>query len=160
MAKDKYPVTQAIRVLKESGIPYTLHPYDYEEKGGTKRAAQELGVDEHQVIKTLVMEDEHKEPVVVLMHGDREVSTKAFARTLEVKTIRPCDPEAAHRHTGYFVGGTSPLGLKKRLKIYFETSIADLPVVFINAGRKGLLARLSPQDLVKLIDAVPVDVAI
>jgi Cys-tRNA(Pro) deacylase len=160
MAKDKYPVTQAIRVLKESGIPYTLHPYDYEEKGGTKRAAQELGVDEHQVIKTLVMEDEHKEPVVVLMHGDREVSTKAFARALKVKTIRPCDPEVAHRHTGYFVGGTSPVGLKKRLKIYFEASIADLPFIYINAGRKGLLARLSPHDLVRMLEAVPVNVAI
>jgi len=160
MAKDKHPVTQAIRVLKESGIPYTLHPYDYEEKGGTKRAARELKVDEHQVIKTLVMEDENKEPFVVLMHGDRQVSTKAFARALKAKTVRPCDPEVAHRHTGYFVGGTSPLGLKKPLKIYFEASIADLPFIFINAGRKGLLARLSPQDLVKALDAAPVNASV
>jgi len=160
MAKDKHPVTQAIRVLKESGIPYTLHPYDYEEKGGTRRAAQELNVGEHRVIKTLVMEDEKKEPVVVLMHGDREVSTKSFARALNTKTVRPCDPEVAHRHTGYFVGGTSPLGLKKPLKIYFEASIADLPFIFINAGRKGLLARLSPRDLVRMLEAVPVNVAI
>jgi Cys-tRNA(Pro) deacylase len=160
MVKEKFPVTPAVRALKSSGIPYTLHPYDYEEKGGTRRAAQELDVDEHQVIKTLVMEDEYREPVVVLMHGDREVSTKVFARALKVKTIRPCDPEVAHRHTGYFVGGTSPLGLKKRLKIYFETSIADLPFIFINAGRKGLLARLSPRDLVRMLEAVPVNVAI
>jgi Cys-tRNA(Pro) deacylase len=160
MAKDKFPVTQAIRMLKDSGVSYTLHPYDYEEKGGTRRAAQELKADEHQVIKTLVMEDENKEPVVVLMHGDRQVSTKAFARALKVKTIRPCDPEVAHRHTGYFVGGTSPLGLKKRLKIYFEASIADLPFIFVNAGKKGLLARLSPHDLIKVLDAAPVNVAV
>jgi Cys-tRNA(Pro) deacylase len=160
MAKEKFPVTQAVRVLKGSGIPYSLHPYDYEEKGGTRRAAQELNVDEHQVIKTLVMEDETREPVVVLMHGDRQVSTKALARAIQVKTLRPCDPEVAHKHTGYFVGGTSPLGLRKHLKIYFEASIADLPFIFINAGRKGLLARLSPQDLVRVLEAAPVNVAI
>jgi Cys-tRNA(Pro) deacylase len=160
MVKDKFPVTQAIRVLKSSGIPYVLHPYDYEEKGGTRRAAQELNVDEHQVIKTLVMEDDKHEPLVVLMHGDRQVSTKALARAIKTKTVKPCDPEVAHKHTGYFVGGTSPLGLKKRLKVYFESSIADLPFIFINAGKKGLLARLSPQDLVKVLDAAPVNVAI
>lgn len=160
MAKEKFPATPAIRALKGSGIPHTLHSYAYEERGGTKRAAQELHVDEHQVIKTLVMEDDKHEPVVVLMHGDRQVSTKAFAGALNVKTARPCDPEVAHRHTGYLVGGTSPLGLKKPLKIYFEASIADLPFIFINAGKKGLLARLSPHDLVKLLDAVPVNVAV
>jgi Cys-tRNA(Pro) deacylase len=160
MAKDKFPVTQAIRALKSAGIPYALHPYNYEERGGTKWAAQELNVDEHQVIKTLVMEDENRETVVVLMHGDRQVSTKAFARVIKAKTVRPCDPEVAHKHTGYLVGGTSPLGLKKPLPIYFEASIADLPFIFVNAGRKGLLARLSPQDLVKLVDAAPVNVAI
>ena len=160
MAKDKFPVTQAVRMLNSSNIPYTLHPYDYEEKGGTRRAAQELNVNEHHVIKTLVMEDENKETVVVLMHGDRRVSTKAFARALQAKTIRPCDPEVAHRHTGYLVGGTSPLGLKKPLKIYFEASIADIPFIFVNAGRKGLLARLSPQDLVKVLDAAPINVAV
>jgi Cys-tRNA(Pro) deacylase len=106
------------------------------------------------------MEDDKHEPVVVLMHGDRQVSTKALARTLKAKTIRPCDPEVAHRHTGYLVGGTSPLGLKKPLNIYFEASIADLPFIFVNAGRKGLLARLSPHDLVKVLDAAPVNVAI
>jgi len=160
MSKDKIPMTQAIRVLKGSGVPYSLHPYDYQEKGGTRRAAQELGKDEHQVIKTLIMEDEKKEPVVVLMHGDKQVSTKVFARALNVKTIRPCDPDTAHKHTGYFVGGTSPLGLKKPLKIYFEKTIADLPLVFINAGGKGLLARMSPQDLIKVLDAAPVNVAV
>jgi len=153
-------VTQAVRALKNSGTPYSLHLYDYGEKGGTKRAAQELNVDEHQVIKTLVMEDENREPVVVLMHGDRQVSTKAFARALEAKTVRPCEPEVAHKHTGYLVGGTSPLGMKRRLKIYFEESIAALPFIFINAGKRGLLARLSPQDLIRMVDATPVNVAI
>jgi len=160
MAKDKFPMTQAIRMLNSSGIPYSLHPYDYEEKGGTRRAAQELNADEHQVIKTLVMEDDRREPVVVLMHGDRQVSTKALARALNVKTIRPCSPEVANRHTGYLVGGTSPLGLKKPLKIYFEASIAGLPFIFINAGRKGLLARLHPQDLINMLDAAPVNAAL
>jgi len=160
MPKNRFPVTPAIRVLKVSRISYTLHSYKYEEKGGTKLAADELNVDEHQVIKTLVMENERREPVVVLMHGDKQVSTKAFARALKVKTIRPCEPEVAHRHTGYFVGGISPLGPKKQLKMYYETSIMDLPYVYINAGRKGLLARISPEELVKMIEAIPVNVAI
>jgi len=160
MPKNRFPVTPAIRVLKVSRISYTLHSYKYEEKGGTKLAADELNVDEHQVIKTLVMENERREPVVVLMHGDKQVSTKAFARALKVKTIRPCEPEVAHRHTGYFVGGISSLGPKKQLKMYYETSIMDLPYVYINAGRKGLLARISPEELVKMIEAIPVSVAI
>jgi Cys-tRNA(Pro) deacylase len=160
MAKDKFPATAAIRVLKASGIPFTLHPYDYEEKGGTGKAAQELDVDEHQVIKTLVMENEKKAPVIVLMHGDRQVSTKAFARALKVKTIRPCEPKVAHKHTGFMVGGTSPLGTKKPLVTYYEATIAELPAIFINAGKRGLLARLSPVDLFNIIDAMPVNVAI
>ena len=160
MPKNRFPVTPAIRALKDSGINYTLHLYKYEEKGGTKFAADELNVDEHQVIKTLVMENGRREPVVVLMHGDKQVSTKALARVLKVKTIRPCEPEVAHRHTGYFVGGISPLGPKKQLKMYYETSIMDLPYVYINAGRKGLLARISPEELVKMIGAIPVNVAI
>ena len=103
-------------MLKDSGISYTLHSYKYEEKGGTKLATDELNVDEHQVIKTLVMENERREPAVVLMHGDKQVSTKAFARALKVKAIRPCEPEVAHRHTGYFVGGISPLGIRKAIE--------------------------------------------
>lgn len=109
-------------MLKSSGVDYALHHYKYEEKGGTERAALELKVDEHQVLKTLIMEDNTGEPMVVIMHGDKQVSTKALARVLNVKTITPCEPKAAHQHTGYFVGGTSPLGLKKPLKIYFEKS--------------------------------------
>lgn len=126
MPKNRFPVTPAIRVLKDSGISYTLHSYKYEEKGGTKSAADELNVDEHQVIKT----------------------------------IRPCEPEIAHRHTGYFVGGISPLVARKQMKMYYETSIVDIPYVYINAGRKGLLARISPKDLIKMIEAIPVNVAI
>jgi Cys-tRNA(Pro) deacylase len=160
MPKNRFPVTPAIRVLKDSGISYTLHSYKYEEKGGTKLADDELNVDEHQVIKTLVMENERREPAVVLMHGDKQVSTKAFARALKVKTIRPCEPEVAHRHTGYFVGGISPLGPKKQLKMYYEASIVDIPYIYINAGRKGLLVRISQKDLIKMIEAIPVHVAI
>ncbi len=160
MPKNRFPVTPAIRVLKDSEISYTLYSYKCEEKGGTKLAADELNVDEHQVIKTLVMENERREPAVVLMHGDKQVSTKAFARALKVKTIRPCEPEVAHRHTGYFVGGISPLGPKKQLKMYYEASIVDIPYIYINAGRKGLLARISPKDLIKMIEAIPVNVAI
>ena len=134
MPKNRFPVTPAIRVLKDSGISYTLHSYKYEEKGGTKLATDELNVDEHQVIKTLVMENERREPAVVLMHGDKQVSTKAFARALKVKTIRPCEPEVAHRHTGYFVGGISPLGSKKQLKTGRRTSslfIKPIPLQMI-----------------------------
>ncbi len=160
MAKDKFPVTQAIRMLKSSGVDYALHHYKYEEKGGTERAALELKVDEHQVLKTLIMEDNTGEPMVVIMHGDKQVSTKALARVLNVKTITPCEPKAAHQHTGYFVGGTSPLGVKKPLKIYFEKSIQDLPSIFINAGKRGLLAEMSSEDLINIIKPIPVNVAI
>ena len=160
MSKDRLPVTQAIRVLKKSGTAYTLYPYRYEEKGGTGIAARELNVEEHQVIKTLVMENQRGDPVLVLMHGDRQVSTKALARALKVKTMTPCEEEAAHKHTGYFVGGISPFGTKKPLKVYVESTIMDLPFIYINAGRKGLLVRISPEDLVKVLKPIPVNVAI
>ncbi len=160
MAKDKFSVTQAIRTLKKHAVSYTLHPYRYEEKGGTEVAAEGLNVEERQVIKTLVMEDDKKEPLLVLMHGNRQVSTKALARALKVKTVNPCEPEVAHRHTGYFVGGVSPFGTKKELKIYIEASIMDLPRIYINSGRKGLLAEMSPKDLIRILDPIPVNVAI
>jgi len=160
VSKDRLPVTQAIRVLKKSGTAYTLYPYRYEEKGGTGIVARELNVEEHQVIKTLVMENQRGDPVLVLMHGDRQVSTKALARALKVKTMTPCEEEAAHKHTGYFVGGISPFGTKKPLKVYVESTIMDLPFIYINAGRKGLLARISPEDLVKVLKPIPVNVAI
>jgi len=160
MTKEKLPVTQAIRVLKKSGIDYTLYPYRYEEKGGTEVAARELNVEEHQVIKTLVMENERSDPVLVLMHGDRQVSTKALARTLKVKTITPSEAAVAHKHTGYFVGSISPFGTKKQLRVYMESTIMDIPFIYINAGRKGLLARISPEDLVKVLQPILVNVAI
>ncbi len=160
MPKDKFPMTQAIRVLKKSGVSYTLHFYKYEEKGGTARAASELNVDEHMVLKTLIMEAHTGEPVVIIMHGDKQVSTKGFARALNVKTIKPCEPKTAHQHTGYFVGGTSPFGLRKPLNIYLEKSVGDLPEIFINAGKQGLLAKMSSQDLIKILKPIPVNVAI
>ncbi len=160
MAKEKFPSTQAIRTLKKHGVDFNLHPYDYEEKGGTATAAQQLSVDEHMVIKTLVMEDDNGEPLLILMHGDKKVSTKALARTLGVKKVTPCDPQVAHRHTGYFVGGISPFGARKPLRVYVEASIMDLPKIYINAGRKGLLAEMAPADLAKLLNSTPVNVGI
>lgn len=160
MAKDKVPVTPAIRALKEHGVEFILRPYRYEEKGGTPVAARELGVAEHGVIKTLVMEDETGNPFLVLMHGNREVSAKGLARHLQVKGIKPCDPETAHRHTGYLVGGTSPFGTRKALKVYVESSILELPRIYINAGKKGLLAEISPEALKRVLDLTPVQVAV
>ena len=123
-------------------------------------AAKALGVDEHMIIKTLVMEDEHQAPLIVLMHGDRQVSTKSLARKLGVKAVAPCNPKIAEKHTGYKVGGTSPFGMRKRLPIYIEESILSLPVVFINAGSRGLLAEMSPETLAAILNPVPVNVAI
>ncbi len=159
MSKDHIPATPAIRVLKDNGVDFVPRPYKYEERGGTEVAARELGVDEHLTVKTLVMEDEKKAPFVVLMHGDREVSTRELARTLGVKTVQPCDPAAANRHTGYMVGGTSPFGTKKALPVYAEETILSLPAIYINAGRKGLLVEMKPADLVRLLKPVTVKVA-
>ena len=160
MSRDKLPITQAVRVLKENGVKFTLRTYKYEEKGGTPVASRELGVDEHQVIKTLVMEDDLKKPLLILMHGDNQVSTKNLARVLGVKSVEPCDPETAHRRTGYVVGGISPFGTRKPLQVYVEASILDLPRIYINAGKRGLLAEISPDDLKKVLNPTPVNVAI
>ena len=160
MAKDKIPTTPAIRMLKQQNVPYTLRTYQYEDRGGTAASAKELNVDEHQVIKTLVMENEKKAPLIILMHGDREVSTKNFARTLGAKTIKPCDPKVAQKHTGYMVGGTSPFGTRKHLRVYMESTIQTLPKIYINAGRRGLLAEMSPKALIATLNPVPVEVAI
>jgi len=127
MAKEKFPTTQAIRALKESEVDFSLHFYKFEEKGGTTVAAKELNVDEHEVIKTLVMEADNGDPFLILMHGNKMVSTKALARALGVKAVRPCEPQIAHKHTGYFVGGISPFGTKKPLTVYVEASIMELP---------------------------------
>ncbi len=159
MTKEKLPVTSAIRFLREHQIDFIERPYKYEEHGGTETAAKAFGVDEHLVIKTLVMEDDQRVPFIILMHGDREVSTKALARTVGVKSVNPCAPETALKHTGYVVGGISPFGTKKLLPIYVEESILSLPKIFINAGRRGLLCEMSPADLVKVLNPTPVQVA-
>lgn len=154
------PVTPAIRALRAAGIQFVEHPYKYEEKGGTRVSARELGVAEHAVIKTLVMEDEDKVPLVVLMHGDLQVSTKNLARTLGKKQIQPCTPEVATKHTGYLVGGTSPLGTRKPLPVYAEATIFDLPVIYLNGGARGFLVALDPMELQKLIAIELVEVGI
>jgi Cys-tRNA(Pro) deacylase len=159
VAKEQIAVTPAIRVFREQGIAFILKPYKYEERGGTAVASRELGVDEHGVVKTLIMEDERKNPLIILMHGDREVSTKDLARTLGVKMIQPCDPATANRHTGYVVGGTSPFGTRKPLPVYIEETILDIPRIIINAGKKGLLAEIAMADLVRVLKPTPVNVA-
>ena len=151
--------TPATQMLAGHGVRYSEHLYEYVEHGGTAVSSESLGVPEHEVVKTLVMQDEEKKPLIVLMHGDRQVSTKEFARQAGRKRIEPCTPEAAERHTGYQVGGTSPFGLRKRLPIFIERSILELPAIYINGGRRGLLLRMSPADLARLVRPTPVDVA-
>ena len=160
MAKEKFPVTTAIRALREGKIPFTEHLYPYEEKGGTATSARELGVPEHCVIKTLVMENDKKEPLIILMHGDCQVSTRELARQIGARSVVPSSPEAANRHTGYLVGGTSPFGTKQSLPVYVEASILKLDRIYINGGKRGFLVALAPQDLVKLLKPTAVTVAI
>ncbi|NLS96752.1 MAG: Cys-tRNA(Pro) deacylase [Planctomycetaceae bacterium] len=158
--KQNHPTTNAIRALKQAGVAFEVIPYKYEEHGGTRHSAEQLGVDEHCMIKTLIMENEAREPMIVLMHGDREVSTKNLARFLGTKSVRPCDPEVANKHSGYFVGGTSPLGTRRKMPVYAEATIFDLPEIHINAGHRGLMLRLDPKDLHEALEITPVDVAI
>ena len=160
MTRDKTPVTAAVRVLREHGVEFTHHPYEYEARGGTEVSARELGVDEHAVIKTLIMEDDRKRPLVVLMHGDRAVSTKNLARFLGVKTVVPCAPAVADRHSGYQVGGTSPFGLRRAMPVYMEATIAELPRIYINGGRRGYLVGVAPADLVRVLKPQCVSVAV
>ena len=155
----RQPVTAAIRVLREQGVAFTEHPYEYEERGGTAVSAHKLGVPEHACIKTLVMEDDRKRPLVVLMHGDREVSTKNLARFLDVKSVAPCTPAVADRHSGYQVGGTSPFGMRKRMPVYLQRTIADLPYLYVNGGRRGYLVGMTPAELMRVLQPVVVDVA-
>ena len=152
--------TPATSFLKARGVAYTGHEYEYVEHGGTEVSAQALGVSEHEVVKTLVMEDEDAKPLIVLMHGDRKVSTKNLARQAGKKRIEPCKPEVAQRHSGYRVGGTSPFGTKKPLPVYMERSIAQLEAVYINGGRRGFLVRLRSQDLQRVLQPALVDVAV
>jgi Cys-tRNA(Pro) deacylase len=155
-----YPVTPAVRLLREKRIEFVPHLYDYEERGGTKHSAAVLGVAEHEVIKTLVMEDEARKPFVVLMHGDREVSTKQLARHLGVKSVRPCEPAAAQKQTGYLVGGTSPFGTRTPLKTYAERTIFALPRIYINGGKRGFLIEIEPRALKHVLNAEEVEVGI
>ena len=152
--------TQATVFLKAHHVAYTEHEYEYVERGGTEVSAQSLGVTEHEVVKTLVMQDEDGKPLIVLMHGDRKVSTKNLARQAGRKSVEPCKPEVAQRHTGYQVGGTSPFGMKKPLPVYVERSILELPEIYINAGRRGLLVKIRSADLARVLDLSPVDVAL
>jgi Cys-tRNA(Pro) deacylase len=152
--------TPAIHFLRQHQIPFSEHTYRYEERGGTAVSSRELGVEEHRVIKTLVMEDERKQPLIILTHGDREVSTKSLARQIGCKSVVPCAPDVAQRHTGYMVGGTSPFGTRKTLPIYLERSIADLDRLYINGGARGFLVSLAPSDLVRVLQPTLVDAAL
>jgi len=160
MSRDKTPMTPAVRVLRQAGVEFSEHLYQYVERGGTATFARQFGVNEHLVVKTLVMEDDTRRPFVVLMHGDREVSTKELARVLGVKTVQPCSPETAQRHTGYMVGGTSPFGLRKEMPVYVEETIPELPRIYINGGKRGFLVGLDPLELVRVLKPTPVRVAI
>lgn len=156
----KPPVTQAIRMLRAHHVAWTDHLYAYEEKGGTRVSARELGVDEHAVIKTLIMHDEQKRPLVVLMHGNCEVSTKNLARQLAVKSIEPCPPAIADKHSGYQVGGTSPFGTRQAMPVYMEASIAELPRIYLNGGKRGYLIGIDPADVVRVLRPTLVNVAV
>jgi Cys-tRNA(Pro) deacylase len=160
MAKDKTYATPAVRVLRGEKVIFSDHYYNYEERGGTSHPAQELGFDEHSVIKTLIMEDDRGNPLIVLMHGDRHVSTKDLARLIGVKSVSPCTPETARKHSGYMVGGTSPFGTRKKMPVYMEETILQLPEIYINGGRRGYLVGLSPRDVARILTPVLVKVAI
>lgn len=158
MAKDDdIPITQAVRVLRAAKVLFSPHLYDYLERGGTEHSAASLGVDENTVIKTIVLEDEARQPLICLQHGDREVSTKNLARIRGCKTITPCSQETASRHTGYMVGGTSPFGTRKPLPVYLERSICDLPRIYINGGKRGFLVGIEPSAIITLLKPTLVD---
>ena len=152
--------TPATRVLRAAGVPFTEHPYDYVDRGGTAVSAAALGVDEHAVVKTLVFEDDAKRPLVMLMHGDRTVSAKNLARQVGAKSVKPCAPEVAERHSGYQVGGTSPFGTRKAMPVYLERSVAQLERIWINGGRRGYLVGMAPGELARVLKPVLVDVAL
>lgn len=155
-----YPVTPAVRLLREKRVAFEPRLYEYEERGGTRHSSESLGVEEHAVVKTLVMETEARKPLIVLMHGDREVSTKQLARTLGVKSVSPCDPATAQKHTGYLVGGTSPFGTRAKLPVYVERTIFELPKIYINGGKRGFLVEIEPKDLREVLPVEEVEVGI
>ena len=160
MSKEKVPVTAAIRELRAHKVEFTDHLYEYEEKGGTAVSARELGVPEHAVVKSLVMEDEDRNPLVVLMHGDLKVSTRELARIIGVKTIGPCNPDNANRHSGFMVGGTSPFGTRKKMPVYMEETILGLPKIYINGGKRGYLVGVAPSEVVRVLGPKLVKVGI
>jgi Cys-tRNA(Pro) deacylase len=158
--KEHISETPATALLKKHKVPFSEHPYGYEEHGGTSVSARELGVDEHHVVKTLVMQDEAARPLIVLMHGDCKVSTKNLARNIGCKSVEPCKPEVAQRHSGYLVGGTSPFGTKKALPVYVEESILALETIYINGGRRGFLIGIAPAVLGQVLGAKAVNCAL
>jgi Cys-tRNA(Pro) deacylase len=158
--KEHVSETPATALLRQRGVRFSEHVYDYVEHGGTAESARQLGVDEHSVVKTLVMQDQDGKPLIVLMHGDREVSLKNLARQIGAQRVEPCKPDVAQRHSGYRVGGTSPFGTRKALPIFAERSVLSLPVIYINGGRRGYLVGIAPQVLVDLLQARPVDCAV
>jgi Cys-tRNA(Pro) deacylase len=158
--KDHVSETPATQFLRKHGIVFSEHPYEYEEHGGTAVSARELGVDEHQVVKTLVMQDEAAKPLIVLMHGDCKVSTKNLARQIGCKSVEPCKPEVANRHSGFLVGGTSPFGTRKAMPVYVEQTILDLDTIYINGGRRGFLVGIDPRDLADVLPTRTVSCAL
>ena len=158
--KDKVSETPATALLRQQGVAFTEHPYDYLEHGGAQHSAQVLGIDPFTVVKTLIMQDQDAKPLVVLMHGNRKVSTKNLARQIGLKSVEPCAPEVANRHSGYLVGGTSPFATRRPMPVFIEESILNLPRICINGGRRGYLVGIDPQVCVQLLDAKPVNCAL
>jgi Cys-tRNA(Pro) deacylase len=156
----KPPVTMAVRALRAAKVDFESHIYTWEAHGGTAASAAALSVDEHAVVKTLIFEDDSAKPLCILMHGDREVSAKNLARAIGVKSVAPCKPEVADRHSGYQVGGTSPFGLKRAMPIYMQQTIADMPAIYINGGARGFLVKLAPSEVVRVLRPILVEVAI
>lgn len=160
MSAPKFPVTLAIRALRAANVAFEPHLYAWEAHGGTAASAAALGVDEHAVVKTLIFEDDRKQPLCVLMHGDREVSAKQLARLIGKRSVAPCRPDVADRHSGYQVGGTSPFGLRRAMPVYMERSIAQLPTIYINGGARGFLVALDPREAERVLSPTLVDVAV
>ena len=156
----KHPVTMAIRALRAAGVAFTPHLYDWAPHGGTRASAEALGVDEHAVVKTLIFEDDARQPLCILMHGDREVSTKNLARAIGCKAVAPCAPAVADRHSGYQVGGTSPFGLRRAMPMYMQRTILELPAIYLNGGARGFLVAIDPREAQRVLQPVLVDVAV
>jgi Cys-tRNA(Pro) deacylase len=159
MTKDKIPITMAVRALRQQQVAFTPFFYDYEEHGGTRTASQKLAINEHIIIKTLVFQDENKAPLLVLMHGDRQVSSKNLARQIACKSVEPCNPELVHKYTGYQPGGVSPFAHTRKMPIFMEKTILDLNHIYINGGKRGFLVRIAPAEIIRVLGAVPVNAA-